>query len=301
MRQSSPIAVRPRICAKGPTMESSPMRHARIDGDGFRLLNGDARQHQLLHFSLAKDFVHFGQFHAGVDAQQFGRIRHFHGGDRVAGAAQDLNDVGQVIFVRGIVGTDFDQMLPQQIGTETIDAGVDEWDGELRGRGCLVFNNRSHIALFAENDAAVAGRVRQARGDQGGCGIARRLAADQLLQSGGGKQRAVAIEHHDESGLGSERVAAGEQGMSSALLLGLIDKMDAGRRQKRPYLISLMPHHDGGVARRRDDASRLDYMLDQRHPAGAMQHFRALGFHAGAKPGGQDHHIGLRMSSTRLG
>ena len=111
------------------------MRTARIDGHGFRLLDGDAGQHQLVHFSLAENLVHFGQLNARIDAQQLGRVLHFHRGHGVAGASEDLDDVGQIIFVSRIVGPDFDQVLPQQVGAETIDAGVDERDGELRGRG----------------------------------------------------------------------------------------------------------------------------------------------------------------------
>jgi hypothetical protein len=76
-------------------------------------------------------------------------------------------------------------------------------------------------------------------------------------------------------------------------LLGLIDKTDAGRRQKRPNLIGLMSNHHRGIAWRRNGRRCMDYMLDQRHAPGAMEHFRALGFHPGAKASGQDHHIGL--------
>ena len=50
-------------------MESSPIRTAGIDGDGFRFLDGDARQHQLLHFSLAENLVHLRELSASIDAQ----------------------------------------------------------------------------------------------------------------------------------------------------------------------------------------------------------------------------------------
>ena len=81
--------------------------------------------------------------------------------------------------------------------------------------------------------------------------------------------------------------------MAGAFLLSLFHKTDAGGRQQRPNLIGLVPHHDSGVARRCDGAGCLHHMLDQGKPAGAMQHFGALGFHPGAQAGGQDHHIGL--------
>ena len=44
----------------------------------------------------------------------------------MAGTVEDLHDIGQIVFVGRIVGPDFDQMLPKQLGAETIDAGVDE-------------------------------------------------------------------------------------------------------------------------------------------------------------------------------
>jgi hypothetical protein len=81
--------------------------------------------------------------------------------------------------------------------------------------------------------------------------------------------------------------------MSGSFLLGLVDKVDARRRQKRPNPIRLMAHHNGGVAQRCDGRCRLDHMLDQCQAARAVQHFRTLGFHPGAEAGGQDHHVGL--------
>ena len=123
--------------------------------------------------------------------------------------------------------------------------------------------------------------------------FARLLAANQFGESRRGKQRAIAIEHHHQSRLGGKGRAAGQQRMAGALLFGLLDKTNAGGRQERPNLIGLMPHHHSSVAGRRDGAGRMDHMFDQGKPAGAMQHFGALGFHPGAKAGGQDHHIGL--------
>ena len=82
-----------------------------------------------------------GQFRARVDAQQLGRIVDFHGGHAMAGAVQDLDDVGQIVFVSRIIGTDFEHVLPQQVRAETIDAGVDERDRELRGRGGFVLHD----------------------------------------------------------------------------------------------------------------------------------------------------------------
>ena len=114
-----------------------------------------------MHFSFAENLIHFGQLSAGIDSQQFGRVLHFHGGHGVAGAAEDLDNVGQIIFVRRIVGPDLNQVLPKQVGTETIDSGVDERDGELRWRGCFVLHDGANVAVFSEDDAAVAGGVRQ--------------------------------------------------------------------------------------------------------------------------------------------
>ena len=89
--------------------------------------------------------------------------------------------------------------------------------------------------------------------------------------------------------------------MAGAFLLGLIDKMDARRRQKRPNLIGLVSHDNSGVAGRRYCPSRLNHVLNQRQAAGAVQYFSPLGFHPGAKASGQDHHIGLGCHLLWLG
>ena len=65
MRQFSPMVVPPRICAKGSTTVSMPMRTPRIDGHGLGLFDGHARQHQLAHLALAEEAVRLGQFQRG--------------------------------------------------------------------------------------------------------------------------------------------------------------------------------------------------------------------------------------------
>ena len=83
----------------------------------------------------------------------------------MAGAAEDLDDVGQIVFAGWIIGPDFHQVLPQQFGTEAIDAGVDEGDRELRGRGCFVFYDGANGAVLSEDDASIAGGIGEPRRD----------------------------------------------------------------------------------------------------------------------------------------
>ncbi len=70
------------------------------------------------------------------------------------------------------------------------------------GVAAFVFHDGANVAVCSrKDDAAVAGGIVEARGDQRSGGVAGGLAADQFGQSGGRKQRAVAIEHNYQSRL----------------------------------------------------------------------------------------------------
>jgi len=115
---------------------------------GFRFLDCDAGQHQFADLSCAENAVHFSQFDARVDAEQLGRIFDLHRGYAVAGATQDPDDIGQVVFVRWIVGPDLEQVPPQQIGLETINPGVEKRKVKLVGRGGLLLHDSSNVAVI---------------------------------------------------------------------------------------------------------------------------------------------------------
>ncbi len=166
-------------------MESASNLNPGVDGHGLWLLDGHACQHELSHFAIAKNPIHFGQFHARVDAQQLGRIFDLHGNHAMAGAIQDLDDVGQIIFMRWVVGFDIEQMPPQQISLKTIDPGVDVRDRALFGRGVFMLHDRLHLALFPKNNSAVAGGIVEFRGDHSSGGVFRK-------SGGGSTQLSVA-------------------------------------------------------------------------------------------------------------
>ena len=142
----------------------------------------------------------------------------------MAGAIQNLDYVGQVIFVRRIIRADLEQIPPQQISLETIDAGVDKRNRTLFGRRILMLDDAANLAGFAENDSAVASGVIQTGGNQRGGGVAGTLAVDQFGESCRREQRAIAIQHDDQAGFGGQRFAARQQRMAGAFLLGLVNK-----------------------------------------------------------------------------
>ena len=94
----------------------------------------------------------------------------------VSGAVQDLDDVGQIIFMRGIVGANLRNVLPQKLGAKTVNTGVNELDGELLRRGCFLLDDLPDLAVVVQNHPAVARGVVQARGNQG-CGCCALLPA----------------------------------------------------------------------------------------------------------------------------
>ena len=116
---------RPRMRANGSMTVSIPIFTARIDRNRFRTLDRHAGQHQVAHRPLAEDAIHCRQFHPGVDAEQFAGIGNHVRLDRVPGANQDLHHVGQVVFVGRIIGLDLARVLPEKVGVEAVDPGVD--------------------------------------------------------------------------------------------------------------------------------------------------------------------------------
>ena len=96
-----------------------------VDGNRFRLLDGDAGQHQLLHFPRAKNRIHGSELHTVVDAQHLGWIVDPHGAYGAPVPIQNLDDVGEVVFVRRIVRFNPVDARPEIGGLETINPGVD--------------------------------------------------------------------------------------------------------------------------------------------------------------------------------
>ena len=190
MRQFSPIVVLPRICANGSTMVSMPISTAEsmVMVSGLIKVTPAAISGAALAF--AEDGVHHGELRAIVDAEGFAGVIDLHGLHGVAGARQDGRHVGQVVFARGVVGLDLIDVLPEEIGAETVDAHVGLADGELfRGAG-LLLHHVENVAVRIADHAAVAGGVVHQGAHQDAGGGAFGLLRDQAAQRVGAQQRA---------------------------------------------------------------------------------------------------------------
>jgi hypothetical protein len=116
-----------------------PDLHARVDRDRLRLLDGHACQHQFARLALAEQPVHRRQLEPRIDPERLAFVVDLHGLDVVPRAVQNLRHIGQIIFVRGIVGTDLVDVFPEEAGAVTVDPHIGFADGELlRGPGLLL-------------------------------------------------------------------------------------------------------------------------------------------------------------------
>jgi hypothetical protein len=174
---------------------SAPTRHIAIHGHGFRLADGHAFQHQFLRLACPQQRVGAGQIHPRVDAQHFGGVLEEQGLHLMPFATQDADDVREVVFPGRVIRPDFGKVAPQQIGTETIDAGIDFVDRQFGGAGGFLFDDGENAALLVADHASVAGRIFQARGDDGGRRVRGLLLGDQPQERGRRQQGAISVEH----------------------------------------------------------------------------------------------------------
>ena len=211
-----------------------------------------------------------------------------HGLHGVAGARQDGGHVGQVVFVRGVVGLDLVDVLPEEIGAEAVDAHVGLANGELFRSAGLLLHHVENVAARIADHAAVAGGVVHHGAHQDAGGGAFGLLRDQAAQRGGAQQRTIAVEHHQVAIQVRHGIAADHDGVAGALLFGLLDEADAGGGHGLAHLIGLVPDHGEDSLRRGEFERGIDDVLEQSLSAGLVQHFGLAALHAGAESGGED-------------
>ena len=100
----------------------------------------------------------------------------------------------------------------------------------------------------------------------------------------------IAVKDHQIAVQAGKHVAAHQDGMSGALLLGLLDEPDAGRGNGALHLFSLVTHHDKDALRRRQRERRIHHVPDQRLAARPVEHLGLARFHPRAEAGGKNHH-----------
>ncbi len=174
MRQFSPIVVLPRICANGSTTVSMPMRHPAsiVTVSGFSMVTPASISSRTLRSRSMRSTTASSTRSLMPSTSRGSSMRI--GVHRVAGAAEDLHHVGQVIFVRGIVGPHLLDVPPERSAPIAVDPHVGLADGQLFGRAGLLLHDSRHAAVRVAHHAAVAGGVVHDGGQQRAAAAARR-------------------------------------------------------------------------------------------------------------------------------
>ena len=242
-----------------------------------------------------------GQLHPVVDARHQRGVVDVLGPHDPAVLPDDRDDVGEVELLLGVVGAQPVQRRAQHLDVERVDAGVDLADGLLRPGGVDLFDDADDLAVLGAQDAAVARRIGQRRGQhrrRGGLGA---VGGDQLGQRVGVQQRNVARGHHDGAGeVGGQRGQPTADGVPGAQLLLLHRDVDRAAQRlgqlgdgRGDALAVMAEHHDEVL--RGDLGHRVQGVRQHAAARQRVQHLRDVRAHAGAGPGGQHQDRGLAM------
>ena len=234
-----------------------------------------------------EDRLHLSQLRAVVDAQHLLQrayaVRHAQ-----AFADGEAHQIGQVVFALGVGGADLRQRPPQVAVVAGDDAGVDERQRTLFGRGVRLLPDGGEIAAGVEDEPPVAAGVggveaerRQRR--------ARRDGRGEPGQRSGQDQRHVAVKDQSGSLEAFEGSARGEQRMGGAKPLRLVGDGGFGEDGARLRL------HQGRVRRgdhanpRRTKRTRGGERMAEKGAARRrVHHLRQRRLHPRAEPGGKD-------------
>ena len=236
----------------------------------------------------------FGQLHPVVDPGDQRGVVDVLGPHDVPVGPEDLDDIGQVKLLLGVVGLQSGQRRAQCRGVERIDARVDLADGLLRRAGVGLFDDGDDLAVLRAQDAPVAGRIGQRRGEHGRNGGIGAVGGDQVGQRIGVEQRYIAVSDHDAAGefVGQRRQAAADR-VAGAELFVLHRDVDGSAEVTAQllgggcHLVAVLADHHHEVLRRYL-GRRVHCMGQHAAACQGMQHLVGVGAHAGARTGGKD-------------
>src|SRR5439155_8487162 len=129
-----------------------------------------------------------------IDARDFHRVIHLHGGHARAFLDRQRDDVGEVILLLRVAVADLAEPAVEAPGIERHESGIDFPDRALRARGVLLLRDALHVAARVAHDAPVAFRFVDLGGHHGDA-FARSF--DQALETFSAHQRHVAIKDQD--------------------------------------------------------------------------------------------------------
>ncbi len=275
-----------------------------VEPGGRRVHHGHAGPHRPLQQPVVQQPAGVRQLHPVVDAEDVPVVGGDHRAHPVAGPAQDLQGVGQVLLALRVVRGDLGERAHQQLGVEGEDPGVDLVDLPLGVRGVLLLDDRGDRAVrLVAQDPAVAERLRDHGGEHGDAVALLGVRPGQGAQRPAGQQRGVP--GGDDHGaveldaVGRQRLQGGAHGVAGTVLLGL-DHRPGTRVMRRQVLGDLLPHvpdhHDQLPGRQL--LRRRDRVADQRPPAHLVQHLRqTVRLHPGPATGGEHDNGGRRIGT----
>jgi hypothetical protein len=199
----------------GPSRQRGPTR---VHVGGRRVGDRDPAQHQALQQPPAQQRLGRGQLDPVVDPPGLllGRL----GGGDPAALRQHLgHQVGQVVLALVVVGAQLGQAVEDR-SAEHVHAGAHLTQLALGGAGVALLDDPGDGPAPVAQHPAVAGRVTEGAGGEGGGGPGRAVGVKQPLQQRRGDQRGVAGQDQDVAAALQQRQGGG-QGVAGAPLAGL--------------------------------------------------------------------------------
>ncbi len=259
-----------------------------------RVDEGDAFGHPVLVDAVASDAGELGELRAGVHAQAVAIVGSVEDGHVLAGGLENLDHVGQVVLVLGILAGNVTNVGGELGAVKGVAAGVALQQGlGLLGRAVLLLDDALDGAVRVELDAPVAKGLGRGEG-QYGCGV--RAVGDGLreLRDGLGLDEGQVTVEHDHGPLadaaGLDRDA---HGVTGAQALGLLHRLDGnggacvGAVEDRADLVGVAAHHDDHAVAAGGDG-RVDDPADHRLAQDFVRDLGVVGLHAGSLAGSED-------------
>ena len=252
--------------------------------DACRVAQRDAFGQQALGVLALMDAFEFGQLRLVVHAQRFRHARRLRAHHRNAVAYGGGDHVGQVVLALGVVVRQLVEPAGELAAGHDHDAGVHFADGALGVGGILLLDDAHDAAFAVAHDAAIAGRVVEADGEDGELVVAGRFG--QLDQRVGAQQRHVAVKYEYRLVARQMRQRLADR-VTGAELLGLQRPVDREIGEGRAHCVATVAVHHAGV-RRVQGRCGAQHMPEQRAVRQGLQHLGQGGAHALALPGCQN-------------
>ena len=256
-------------------------------------------------FWSSHDSAHCRQLDAAVDASNLVGIRDGHGFDAQPALPVDLHEIRQVVLFLRVLRGDAPDRVEQSLERERVNAGIDLPDLPL-GRAWRPsprqYVQSARRILRASDDAAVAVRVVDHRGDdrrggaRGRVPIDERFAACSTESSGTSPESRISVPvcPRKRRSVVSSACAVPSCGSCTTNVQPRVP------RQRGLERLGLMADDHGGRAWR-ERCGGGEHVLDHRLAGDAVQHLRPRGFHARAFAGGEDDDVNVHADQTNVG